>query len=86
MDPVPDPEAALGELVPEEPEADEPVTCWPTVRLTEATVPAIVEVSVASANAFWALVTCVSATSTLASSEAIWAAEAPSAWSEDSCA
>jgi hypothetical protein len=62
----------------------DPLTCWPTARSTEATVPAMVEVRVASANDVWALVTCVSAEATLASSEAIWAADAPSAWSVES--
>ena len=65
-------------VVPEEPEEpDEPVTCWPTVRLTEATVPAMVEVRVASASAVCALVTWVWAESTLAWSEAIWADDGP---------
>ncbi len=62
----------------------EPVTCWPTVRLTAATVPSMVEVKVASAREVWALDTWVWAESTLAWSEAIWADDAPSAWSEAS--
>ena len=49
-------------------------------------MPAMVDVSVASESAVWALVTWVSAEAMLAWSEAIWADEAPSAWSVDSCA
>ena len=64
----------------------EPETCWPTVRSTEATVPAMVEVKVASASAVCAVVTCVWDESTLAWSEAIWADDAPAAWSEVSWA
>ena len=66
---------------PDEEDEDEeldPLTCWPTVRLTDATVPSMVEVRVASASAVWALVTWVWVEAMLASSEAIWAAEAPS--------
>jgi hypothetical protein len=38
-------------------EALDPVTCWPTVRLTAATVPAMVDVRVASLSEVCALVT-----------------------------
>ena len=57
------------------------MTCWPTVRLTEATVPAMVDVSVASDSEVWALVTWVCAEAMSASSEAICADEAPLVWS-----
>ena len=48
-----------------------PVTCWPTVRLTEATVPAMVDVSAASLSAVWALESDDSAEVTAAWSESI---------------
>ena len=41
----------------DEPPPLEPETCWPTVRLREATVPLIVEVKVALATLFSAVVT-----------------------------
>ena len=58
--------------------ADEPPTCWPTVRLTVATTPATGEVNVASLNdvcaeatSFWADVTeAVSAASAVAAAPA----------------
>ena len=75
---APEPVAPLVELVPVEPvlapvELEEPVpsTCWPTVRLTAATVPAMVEVSVASETEVWASVTVVCVEAMFASSEAI---------------
>jgi hypothetical protein len=83
-----DPEPPLEpvELDPEEPvdeldDEPDPVTCWPTVRLTDATVPAMVDTSVASESEVWALLTWVWAEAMLASSEAIWAADALLVWS-----
>ncbi len=71
-------------LVPDEPAPDaaeevDAVTCWPTVRFIEATVPAMVDSRVASSNDVCAVVTCVCAEAILASSRAIWLAEALSA-------
>ena len=63
LDPVPEP--VPPEDADDEPaaddvdEADELLTCWPTVRLTEATVPAMVEVRVASDTDDWAEATWV---------------------------
>ena len=63
--------------LPFDPEEElDPATCWPTVRSTEATVPAMVEVKVASDSAVCALATWVWADATVAWSEAIWAADA----------
>jgi len=50
-----------------------PETCWPTVRLMDATVPAMVEVRVASLREFCAEVSAASAAVTSASSAAICA-------------
>src|SRR5664280_166565 len=68
-------------LVPDEPAPDaaeevDAVTCWPTVRLTEATFPAMVDTSAASSNDVCAVVTCVCAEAMLALSRVIWLAEA----------
>ena len=60
-----------------------PVTCWPTVRLTEATVPAMVEVSEASFRLVCAVESEDSADVTEASSESIWLVEALAASSLD---
>ncbi len=75
-------------LLPVEPPL--PDTCCPTVRLTEATVPVIGEVRVASASALCALVTWFWAAVTAAWSAATWVLDAPlpesvdsRAWSED---
>src|SRR5215831_16344166 len=75
-------------LPPELPELPEPDTCWPTVRLTDATTPLIGEVSLACARAcsasvtwFWAAVT--AAWSAASCSEV---APDPEAWSADSLA
>jgi hypothetical protein len=65
-DPVPVFEAEDEDEPDEVPDA---VTCWPTTRLSDATVPLMVDTRVASLSEVWALVTWVSA-------EAIWA------WSE----
>jgi hypothetical protein len=84
---APDDPVEVDAVAPLDPEVElEPDTCWPTVRLTAATVPSMVDVNVASAKEVWALATWVWAESTLAWSDAIWADEAPSAWSEDSWA
>ena len=71
--------AALLEPVPAlPPEPDPvPVTCWPTVRSTEATVPAIVEVSDASFRFVCAVDSDDSAEVTDAWSESIVLVEAP---------
>lgn len=71
-----------------EPEEDppEPDTCWPTERSTEATVPAIVEVSEASARSVSADVSWDWAEVTEAWSERIWLVEAPLDWSLESFA
>lgn len=57
---APLPDAALldeAEL-PDEAEApDEADTCWPTARSSDATVPAVVDTSVAPFTAVWAAVT-----------------------------
>src|SRR5579864_1071630 len=62
--PPPPPPLLLGALVLPEPVADPlrfvppapvPLSCWPTVRLTAATVPLIGAVSVAPFNDAWAL-------------------------------
>src|ERR1019366_7888320 len=71
-------------LVPDEPAPDaaevgDAVTCWPTVRFIEATVPAMVDSRVAPSNDVCAVVTCVCAEAILASSRAIWLAVALSA-------
>ena len=70
-----------------------PVTCWPTVRLTDATVPAMVDVSEASSRLVCAVESDDSAEVTEAWSESIWLVEAPEAsslarrsWAESSCA
>jgi hypothetical protein len=78
-----EPDDPLPELVdaevPAAPEdEDDPVTCCPTVRLIDATVPAMVEVNVAWLRAVCALVTLFCATRMPAWSEAIWADDAPS--------
>ncbi len=57
----------------------EPVTCWPLVRFTEATVPAMVEVSEASLRLVWAVESEDSAEVIDASSVSIWLAAAPAA-------
>jgi len=68
-------------------EADpEPVTCWPVVRFTDATVPAMVEVSEASARLVWADVSWDWAEVTDALSERIWLVDAPLDSSLDSLA
>jgi hypothetical protein len=64
----------------------DPVTCWPTVKSTDATVPVMAEVKVASESEVCALVTCVSADAIVALSEAICADDAPSSSSVDSWA
>ena len=56
-----------------------PVTDWPTVRLTEATVPEMVDVNDASARLVWAVVSDDSAEVTDASSESISVVEPPAA-------
>ena len=61
-----------------------PVTAWPTVRLTEATVPEMVEVNEASARLVWAVVNDDSAEVTEASSESISVVEPPAASSAES--
>jgi hypothetical protein len=58
-----------------------PETCCPTDRLTEATVPAMVEVRVASAREAWADDSCAWDETTLAWSAATWEADDPLAWS-----
>ena len=63
-------------LFPLEPADPLPETCWPTVRLTEATVPAIVEVRLASARFCLAVVSCDCAEVTAAWSESIWLVDA----------
>ena len=63
-----------------------PVTCWPTVRSTEATVPAIVDVNVASAALACAVVTWDWAEAMLALSRAICVADALAASSVASSA
>ena len=60
-----------------------PVTASPTVRLTEATVPEMVEVNDASARLVWAVLSEDSAEVTDASSESISVVEPPSASSLD---
>ncbi len=83
----------LLEPEPPEPPDPEPVTCSPTVRLTEATVPEIVDVSEASARSVCADERADSADVTDASSESIWVVSAPAAssldnraWADASCA
>ena len=56
---------------PEDPEP-EPETTWPTVRLTAATVPVMVDLRVASVRLVCAVVTCVLAEVTDAWSESSW--------------
>ena len=51
--PLPLPELPVPLLEP----PDDPPTCWPTVRFTSATNPAMGEVSVAAVIACWAAVT-----------------------------
>jgi hypothetical protein len=63
-------ELAGEELADELPEPD-PDTCWPTVRFSVATVPAIVDVNVASAREFWAELRDACAALTADSSEVI---------------
>jgi len=77
---VPVPELELL-VVPLEDDELPAVTCCPTVRFTADTVPAMVEVSVASANELWAEESWACDEATKASSAAIWALEALSAWS-----
>jgi hypothetical protein len=72
-DPLP-----LLEAEDEPDEVPDAVTCWPAARLSDATVPLMVDTSVASASEVCALVTCVSAEAIWAWSEAIWADEASS--------
>jgi hypothetical protein len=81
VDPVPEVDDDDEELVPDPEEEDEPVTCCPTVKLIDATVPAMVDVNVAWFRAVCALATWFWATRMPAWSDAIWAAEAPSSWS-----
>ena len=57
------------------------MTCWPTVRLTEATVPGDGRHQGGVGDAVWAAVTWVWAEAMLALSRAIWVAEALAAWS-----
>ena len=75
------PEPVLPEPVLPEPVLPEPVpvTCSPTVRLTGATVPEMVDVSEASLSAVWALDSDDSAEVTAAWSESIWVVVAPAA-------
>ena len=54
---------------------DEADTCWPTARSSEATVPAVVDTSVALVTAVWAAVTWFWAEAMLALSRAIWVAD-----------
>jgi hypothetical protein len=61
-------------------------TCWPTLRLTEATVPAMVDVSEALARLVWAEVTWDCAEVTDAWSEVIWLDKALFDWSLDNLA
>ena len=69
------PVAPLEPVLPVEPEPV-PVTCWPTVRSTEATVPAMVEVSDASLRFVCAVESDDSADVTDDSSESIWLVDA----------
>jgi hypothetical protein len=74
-DPAPDP------LLPEDPEValpeeEEPATCWPTVRFTDATVPVMDDTKLALFAAVCAVLTWDSAEAMLALSRAIWVAEA----------
>jgi len=71
-EPEPEPEPELLEV---------PATCWPTLRLTEATVPVMVEVSEALSRLVWSDVSWDCAEVTDAWSEAIWLAEALADWS-----
>ncbi len=74
-------------VVPEEaaaaapPPLPPPLTCWPVVRLTDATVPAMVEVSEASVRFVCAVVSEDSAEVTAASSESMVVVDEPEAWS-----
>ena len=82
LDPVPpvdDPEPELAD-------DDELVTCWPTVRLTEATVPEMVDTKVPLVALVWAVVTWVCAEAMLALSRAIWVDDALAVSSVASCA
>ena len=58
-----------------------PDTCCPTDRLTEATVPAMVEDSVASAREVWAEDSWAWEEVSWAWSAATWVADTPPAWS-----
>src|SRR5579875_476599 len=74
---------------PDEPEDDEepePVTSWPTVRLTAATLPVMLERRVASARSVSAVVRADWADVTADWSESIWLVEAESDLSLDSLA
>jgi len=66
------------EAAPDVDDDEDPVTCWPTVRSTDATVPDVVAVMVASVTAVWAAVTCCRDEAMLALSRAIWVVDAPS--------
>ncbi len=82
--PVPEPplpEPPLPEPPLPEPPVPEPVTSWPTVRFTEAIVPAIVEVSDASSRFVCAVETEDSAEVTEAWSESSVLWDALAAWS-----
>ena len=79
--PVPEPPVVPADEL-DDPVEPDPLTCWPTVRFTLATVPSMVDVRVASARSVWALVSWACDESTAAWSAASWAAEAPSAWSD----
>ena len=85
-DPEPDPEPEFEELA-------EPLTCWPTARLTLATTPVIGEVSAALVKAAWAELSWPWAAATEALSAANWVAVPPAlvsaaclAWSVASAA
>src|SRR4051812_24988546 len=80
---LPEPVAEPLRFVPPVPE---PLSCWPTVRLTAATVPSIGAVRVAPFNDAWALASWAWAATRLAWSDWIWAADALLVWSLESFA
>ena len=63
-----------------------PLSCWPTVRLTAATVPSMGAVRVAPPSEDWALANWAWAAARLAWSDASWALEDPLASSLESLA
>src|SRR4051812_36602605 len=86
--PVLDPPLVRPEPVPVplrlSPDVPVPPSCWPTVRLTTATVPAIGAVSDAPDRAAWALANWAWAAVSDAWSELACALDAPLDWSEES--